>query len=317
MLVVEPDGVLRDQRFADLPELLRKGDLLVANDTRVRHARLHGRTADGRSIELLVVERREEGSYMCLARPAKHVTPGTCVRMDGTLEAHVVAAAEDHAGGRIVRFHGDDVEAAIERIGSAPLPPYIHRRLADPERYQTLYARGDPSSAAAPTAGLHVTDAVRQRLRDRSVGWATVQLQVGLATFAPIRAHRVDEHRMHEEAFSLSEETAARITRTRRAGGRVIAVGTTVTRVLESCVDANGEVSPRSGRTSLFIRPEHEFRAVDALFTNFHQPRSSLLVLLAAFIGMDTWRAAYEHALGSGYRFLSFGDCMLCWRPGS
>jgi S-adenosylmethionine:tRNA ribosyltransferase-isomerase len=139
-------------------------------------------------------------------------------------------------------------------------------------------------------------------------------LQVGLATFAPIRARRVDEHHMHEEAFSLSAETAACIRQTRREGGRVIAVGTTVTRVLESCADASGEVSPRSGRTALFIRPGHSFRAVDGLLTNFHQPRSSLLVLLAALIGVDSWRAAYEHALASGYRFLSFGDCMLCWR---
>ncbi|MBV9099726.1 MAG: tRNA preQ1(34) S-adenosylmethionine ribosyltransferase-isomerase QueA [Candidatus Dormibacteraeota bacterium] len=314
MLVVDGDGSLHDRRFVDLPELLRPGDLLVVNDTRVRHARLRGETERGREVEVLVVERRADGSYLCLTRPAKHVQPGACVRIGDELEASVIAVAGEHAGARLVRFHARDVEAAIERAGAAPLPPYIHRHLNDPERYQTLYARGAPSSAAAPTAGLHFTPAVRERLQGAGIHWSTVQLQVGLATFTPIRAQSIESHRMHQESFTLEPETATAIEAARRRGGRVIAVGTTVMRVLETCADGGDRVSPQDGVTSLYIRPGHTFQVADGLLTNFHQPRSSLLVLLAAFIGEDAWRAAYAHALDDGYRFLSFGDCMLCWR---
>jgi S-adenosylmethionine:tRNA ribosyltransferase-isomerase len=315
LLLVRPDGSLSDRRFVDLPSLLRPGDLLVANETRVRHARLHGRVNGGRAVELLAVECREDGDYLCLARPAKHLAPGTHVSFDGAIEATVIAESGKHSGGRVVRFHADDVDAAIERAGVAPLPPYIHRRLDEPERYQTTYAQGPAISAAAPTAGLHFTDAVLTGLRERGIGWSTVRLQVGLATFAPIRTRSVGSHKMHAEEFDLPEATAAAIRRTHEGRGRVVAVGTTVTRVLETCVDSEGTVTAGSGTTSLFIQPGHRFRAVDGLLTNFHQPRSSLLVLLASLIGMDVWRDAYRHALGSGYRFLSFGDCMLCWKP--
>lgn len=315
LLLVNADGGLHDHRFVDLPELLRPGDLLVANETRVRRARLQGRVNGWRPVELLAVERREDGDYLCLARPAKHLSPGTLVSFDGEMQATVIAESGEHAGGRVVRFHADDVDAAIERAGIAPLPPYIHRRLDEPERYQTTYARGPASSAAAPTAGLHFTDEVLKGLRERGVGWSTVRLQVGLATFAPIRTRSVESHQMHAEAFDLPEATAAAIRRTRDDGGRVVAVGTTVTRVLETCVDSEGTVTAGSGTTKLFIQPGHRFRAVDGLLTNFHQPRSSLLVLLASLIGMDAWRDAYGYALDNGYRFLSFGDCMLCWKP--
>ena len=313
LLLVETDGSLNDHRFTDLPWLLQPGDLLVANETRVRRARLHGRANGGRAVELLAVELREDGDYLCLARPARHLPPGTHVSLDGDLQATVIAASGEHAGGRVVRFHAQDVDAAIERAGIAPLPPYIHRRLDEPERYQTTYARGPAASAAAPTAGLHFTDAVMKGLRERGIGWSTVRLQVGLATFAPIRTRQVASHHMHAEAFDMPEETAAAIRRTRQDGGRVVAVGTTVTRVLETCADGGGTVMPGTGTTRLFIQPGHRFRVVDGLLTNFHQPRSSLLVLLASLIGMDTWRDAYRHALANGYRFLSFGDCMLCW----
>ncbi|HWW09687.1 MAG TPA: tRNA preQ1(34) S-adenosylmethionine ribosyltransferase-isomerase QueA [Candidatus Acidoferrales bacterium] len=313
LLLVGQDGAVSDHRFTDLPSLLQPGDLLVANETRVRHARLHGRVNGGRAVELLAVERREDGDYLCLARPSRHLPAGSRVTLGGELQATVIAESGEHAGGRIVRFHADDVDAAIERTGVAPLPPYIHRRLDEPERYQTTYATGPAASAAAPTAGLHFTDAVLNGLRERGIGWSTVRLQVGLATFAPIRTRRVEAHEMHAEAFDLPEATAAAIRRTRQAGGRVVAVGTTVTRVLETCAEEDGTVKAGSGTTRLFIQPGHRFRAVDGLLTNFHQPRSSLLVLLASLIGMDAWRDAYEHALRNGYRFLSFGDCMLCW----
>ena len=318
LLHVVRDGRFDDRRFSDLPALLRPGDLLVANDTRVRRARLRGVVAGDRAVELLVLARVEGATYSCLARPAKHVVAGTEVSIGSSLRAAVTAVVGGHAGERLVRFeaaHGD-VETAIEAAGEAPLPPYIEAHLADSERYQTVYAAGDAASAAAPTAGLHFTPAVMSALEPRGIGWATLSLDVGLATFAPIRSERIDSHRMHREHFALPGATAAAINDTRGSGGRVVAVGTTVVRVLESCATADGVVQDGSGATELFIRPGHRFHAVDGLLTNFHQPRSSLLVLLAAFIGMEPWRAAYTHALAGGYRFLSFGDCMLCWRDG-
>lgn len=312
LLHVLPGGGLEDQVFRDLPMLLRPGDLLVVNETRVRRARLHGVDGEGRDIELLVLAREDDGEYQCLARPARLATPGAVVSIAGDLRATVIAVSTMHRGGRTVVFDADDPDAAIERAGAAPLPPYIHTDLRDAERYQTTYATGDPESAAAPTAGLHFTPRVIERVRARGIGWATLRLDVGLATFAPIGAERVEDHPMHEERYALPADTVAAIERTQQSGGRVIAVGTTVVRVLESCA-ADGTLRAGSGSTSLFIHPGHRFRAVDGLLTNFHQPRSSLLVLLAAFIGDERWRSAYAYALSAGYRFLSFGDCMLCW----
>jgi S-adenosylmethionine:tRNA ribosyltransferase-isomerase len=314
LLYLTPDGGLEDRAFRDLPALLRAGDLLVVNETRVRRARLRGVDGAGRDIELLVLSRDEKGQYQCLARPARLATPGVVVEVGEGLHATVVGVSAVHRGGRVVTFDTPDADAAIERSGAAPLPPYIHTELRDPERYQTTYATGDPDSAAAPTAGLHFTDSVIDRLRAAGIGWATLRLDVGLGTFAPIRADRVEDHPMHEERYTLPVETVAAIERTRGSGGRVIAVGTTVVRVLETCAAEDGTLRAASGATSLFIHPGHRFRAVDGLLTNFHQPRSSLLVLLAAFVGDDRWRSAYAHALEAGYRFLSLGDCMLCWR---
>lgn len=313
LLHVREDGGLDDLRFVDLPDLLREGDLLVVNETRVRRARLHGRDAAGRDVELLVLERADTGAYLCLAGPARLAAPGAVITVGAGLVATVSRTSDEHPGGRWVTFDAADVEAAIERHGTAPLPPYIHAELRDPERYQTMYATGAPGSAAAPTAGLHFTSSVIERLGSKGIGWAALRLDVGLATFAPIRAASIDDHPMHEEGYELPSATVEAIARARSVGGRVIAVGTTVVRVLETCAD--GDI-PRAGsaRTNLFIRPGHRFRIVDGLLTNFHQPRSSLLVLLAAFIGAERWRTAYAHALRTDYRFLSLGDCMLCWR---
>ncbi len=313
LLHLPPGGSLEDREFRELPMLLRAGDLLVVNDTRVRRARLHGVDATGRDLELLVLSRDEGGAYQCLARPARLASPGAVVDIGPGLRATVLAASATHRGGRTVSFDSDDPDAAIERLGAAPLPPYIHSELRDPERYQTMYATGDPESAAAPTAGLHFTAATIERLRTAGVGWATLRLDVGLATFAPIRTENVEDHPMHEERYALPEATVAAIDHARAGGGRVVAVGTTVVRVLESCAQRDGTIRPGTGVTRLFIHPGHPFRAVDGLLTNFHQPRSSLLVLLAAFIGDERWRSAYAHALDAGYRFLSLGDCMLCW----
>jgi S-adenosylmethionine:tRNA ribosyltransferase-isomerase len=314
LLHVREDGGLEDLRFTDLPELLRAGDLLVVNETRVRRARLRGRDAAGRDVELLVLERADSGAYLCLAGPARLAPAGAVITVSTDLVAVVSGMSDEHAGGRWVTFDAEDVDAAIERHGTAPLPPYIHAELRDPERYQTLYATGTPGSAAAPTAGLHFTSSVIERLQSKGIGWAALRLDVGLATFAPIRADRVDDHPMHEEAYALPTATAEAIAQARRTGGRVIAVGTTVVRVLETCADDGDIPRAGSGRTRLFIRPGHRFRIIDGLLTNFHQPRSSLLVLLAAFIGEGRWRAVYAHALRTDYRFLSLGDCMLCWR---
>jgi S-adenosylmethionine:tRNA ribosyltransferase-isomerase len=314
LLHLLPDEGLENREFRELPALLRAGDLLVVNDTRVRRARLHGLDDAGHDVELLVVAREESGEYQCLARPARLAMPGAVLHVGADLSATVVAVSSLHRGGRTVIFDAADPDAAIERAGAAPLPPYIHTELRDAERYQTTYATGDPDSAAAPTAGLHFTAPVIQRLRAAEIGWATLRLDVGLATFAPIRTDRVEDHPMHAERYVLPTATAAAIEQTHRSGGRVVAVGTTVVRVLETCARDGGELVAGAGSTSLFIHPGHRFAAVDGLLTNFHQPRSSLLVLLAAFIGDERWRIAYAHALSAGYRFLSLGDCMLCWR---
>lgn len=312
LLQLGPDGRISDHVFTALPALLRPGDLLVGNDTRVRHARLRGSDAAGRAVELLLLDHLGGDEYTCLARPARRVVPGSEIRFAGGLTAAVVAGAAAHPGERTVRLRagGGEVERAVEQAGVAPLPPYIRGFEGDPGRYQTVYASGAPSSAAAPTAGLHFTDAVLSALRERGIGWTTVRLDVGLGTFAPMRADSVDEHVMHNERYEVSEAAASAIACARAGGGRVIAVGTTVVRVLESRAGTDG-VRPGAGSTDLFIRPGFRFRAVDGLLTNFHQPRSTLLVLLAAFIG-ETWRDVYAHALQTGYRFLSFGDCMLC-----
>ena len=315
LLHVEPGGELGDHAFTDLPSLLRAGDLLVANDTRVRAARLRGTRDDGGEAEVLLLQRLDGDTFTALVRPGRRLHAGAAVRAGPGLAVRVLGPAPGHPGARLVALDagGEDVEAAIAAAGEAPLPPYITRRLADPSRYQTLYARGVPASAAAPTAGLHFTPRVRDELHRCGIGWTTVQLDVGLGTFAPITAATIDAHRMHEERCSVGEETAALVNGTRARGGRVVAVGTTVVRTLETHTADDGVLRAGTGVTGLYITPGRTVRGVDGLLTNFHQPRSSLLVLLAALVGGATWRAAYDHALRHGYRFLSFGDCMLCW----
>ncbi len=318
LLHVEPGGRLRDHGFTELPGLLRAGDLLVANDTRVRAARLHGRRDGGGPAEILLLERIDTSRFTALVRPGRRLHEGARVRVADRLLVTVGGAAPGHPGARVVTLLADgDVDEVIAHVGETPLPPYIHAPLADPGRYQTLYAAGAPASAAAPTAGLHFTARVHHELRARGIEWATLQLDVGLGTFAPITADDVRGHRMHAERCTLPAATAARIEAVRARGGRVIAVGTTVVRTLESRADRAGALEPGTRSTALYITPGYRFRIVDGLLTNFHQPRSSLLVLLAAFIGEERWRRAYSHALQAGYRFLSFGDCMLCWRDGA
>ena len=310
------DAPPADHAFRDLPSLLRAGDLLVVNDTRVRAARLTTMTEHGGAVELLVLQRLGDDRYACLVRPGRRLREGRSVAFGDGLHATIEGVSDGHPGARVVRLSSSngDIDAAIERLGTVPLPPYIHTTLEDPERYQTMFAGGAPESAAAPTAGLHFTPHILSAVRANGIDAATVRLEVGLATFAPIRTASIDAHEMHEERYELPPATADAIARTRQHGGRVIAVGTTATRTLETCATPDGCVTAGSGSTRLYLKPGTPFRVVDGLLTNFHAPRSSLLVLLAAFTGMDRWRVAYDHALASGYRFLSFGDCMLCWR---
>lgn len=298
-----PDGVPVDRAISDLPALLAPGDLLVINDTRVRPARLRLEKPTGGRAEVLLLEPRAGRSWSALVRPGRRLRPGTVLGVHGE-PVLVVGGAEDET--RVVTFLGDrPVEDVLTEVGEMPLPPYIHHRLEDPDRYQTVFARR-PGSAAAPTAGLHLTDTVLDSVRSQGIEVATVELQVGLDTFQPLRGPTLDDQVMHTEAYRVPPETAAAVA----GASRVVAVGTTTVRALEAAAVGSSE-----GRTDLFIRPGFGFAVVDVLLTNFHVPRSSLLVLLEAFMG-ERWRALYAQALRRDYRFLSFGDAMLVERAG-
>ncbi len=301
---------MSDHRFLDLADLLEPQVLLVANDTRVRPARLVGRRVDtGGKVELLLLDRRGDGWWDALARPSRRLRPGIVLEFDG-LSATVETIPDE--GMVAVSLDADDEEAVIGATGSVPLPPYFTGTLPDPDRYQTIFAR-EPGSAAAPTAGLHFTNEVLERLDERGVSMTTVDLHVSLDTFRPMSVERIEDHDLHSEWCSVPAEAAAKIAETRAVGARVVAVGTTVVRTLESMADGRGGVRSGSHRTDLFLRPGYKFKVVDALITNFHMPSSTLLVLLAAFMGPG-WREAYQTALDRGYRFLSFGDAMYAER---
>jgi S-adenosylmethionine:tRNA ribosyltransferase-isomerase len=297
--------------FSDLPDLLEAGDLLVLNDSRVRPARLRGvREPGGGTAELLLLRQLEPADWLCLARPAKRLRPGVELRFgQGDLRGTVQATLED--GQRVVHFTPADetLETLLATHGELPLPPYIHGYSADPERYQTVYAR-ETGSVAAPTAGLHFTPDLLQILAQRGIHTATVTLHVGIGTFKPVQTETVAAHRMHAEFGVLPAETAAAVAVTRQAGHRVVAVGTTAVRVLESAALA-GQPAGWSGWTDIFIYPGFQFQVCDALITNFHLPRSTLLMLVAAFAGKSLMDLAYQEAIARRYRFYSFGDAML------
>ena len=299
---------MTDRTFADLPSMFEPGDLVVVNNTRVRAARLRGTKAEtGGSVEVLLLSRREDG-WEALVRPARRIRVGTTISFASDLSATVIEPPSE--GRCLLELHGptDDMESAIAAAGEVPLPPYIHASLSDPDRYQTVYA-GELGSAAAPTAGLHFSDSVLEELGRRGVGVVSVDLKVGLDTFRPIAVEKLSDHRMHSESVTVSVATASAINETHRQGGRVVAVGTTVVRSLESAVAETGLVHAFDGTTNLFINPGYRFRAIDGLITNFHVPGSTLVVLVAAILGTG-WRRVYEQALLRGYRFLSFGDAM-------
>jgi S-adenosylmethionine:tRNA ribosyltransferase-isomerase len=323
LLVLDREGPERHRRIKDLPAILRPGDLVVVNDTRVIPARLFGRRAGGGEgqVELLLVEKRDEREWEALAKPGRRTRPGTVIELGDGLTAEVLAKRED--GRHLVRFSAP-VEGHLDRLGHIPLPPYIKRPddPADRERYQTVFAR-NPGAIAAPTAGLHFSTELVEKLGERGIEIAAVTLHVGIGTFKPVTAELVHEHRMESERYVVSEETAAALARARARGGRVVAVGTTVVRTLESAAASGsgggggGEVRPGEGATELFITPGFAFQVVDVLLTNFHLPRSTLLMLVSAFAGSagkTRVLAAYREAVAEGYRFYSYGDAMLVER---
>ena len=302
-------GTCSHRHFFELPSLLRKGDLLVFNDTRVIPARLHGRKRDtGAKVEVFLLKRLDLDRWETLVRPGRKLRPGTEVVFSDELSAVIEDTTE--FGGRIVRFCWQGVfEEILQRLGEVPLPPYIHEKLPDPERYQTVYAR-ENGSAAAPTAGLHFTPELLSQVREQGIQTAYVTLHVGLGTFRPVAVESIQDHVMHSEQYAISAETAALVNETRRQGGRVIAVGTTAVRTLETA-GQSGQLQPCSGFTNIFIYPGYEYKIIDGLITNFHLPKSTLLMLVSALAGRERVLAAYKEAVEQRYRFFSFGDAMF------
>jgi S-adenosylmethionine:tRNA ribosyltransferase-isomerase len=311
-------GAIGHKHFSDLIDFLRPGDLLVMNDTKVLPARLYGWKADtGAKAELLLLKDLGGDRWETLAKPGKRLKPGAVIRFgeredDPLLEATV--EGETEGGGRIVAFRYEGIFLEVlERLGTMPLPPYIKERLDDKDRYQTVYAK-HPGSAAAPTAGLHFTASYLESIRAKGVRTAPVTLHVGLGTFRPVSAETVDEHVMHEEYYEVSAETARLVRETKANGGRVVAIGTTSARTLETAAErilAGGADDDIRGWTSIFIYPGYEFKLVDALLTNFHLPKSTLLMMIGALAGTEQVLAAYKEAVDREYRFFSFGDAMF------
>src|SRR5215207_4693502 len=330
MLVVRPGAEPQDRTVRDLPDLLRPGDVLVLNDTKVIPARLFGLRTRGEAsarVEIMLHKREAGDRWRAFARPAKRLAVGDRIRFGedsesmacllASLDAEVEAKGE---GGEVVlrfAFAGPALDEAIARLGEMPLPPYIEGKRAADNRdrsdYQTVYA-AEEGAVAAPTAGLHFTDELFRRLDERGIASRTVTLHVGAGTFLPVKADDTDAHRMHSEWGSVSAATADAINQARERGGRVVAVGTTSLRLLETAARDDGAIAPFSGETDIFITPGYRFRGVNVLMTNFHLPRSTLFMLAAAFSGLDTMKAAYAHAIAQGYRFYSYGDACLLFR---
>lgn len=298
---------IEDRVFSDIIEYLNPGDVLVRNTTRVIPARLYAHRPDtGGAMEFLLLKRLDERRWECLVKPGRRAKPARSFRINDELSATVLEVLDD--GNRVIRLDYEGIfEEVLDRAGEVPLPPYITERVADKERYQTVYAH-ENGSAAAPTAGLHFTAELLESIEKKGVEIADVLLHVGLGTFRPVSVENVEEHHMHSEYYECSEEAAEKINAARKNGGRIIAVGTTSCRTLESITDENGIVHPGKGNTDIFITPGYRFKAVDALITNFHLPESTLLMLISAFSSREEVMRVYEHAINERYRFFSFGD---------
>ena len=314
LMVLDRDtGAVAHRHFYDIVDYLNPGDCLVMNDSRVLPARLLGHRPTGGAVEVLLLRDLGEKRWECLCKPGRKMQEGQEVIFgDGELTAVVRQVRED--GNRVVEFHFEGIFLEVlERLGKMPLPPYIKAELQDQERYQTVYSR-EVGSAAAPTAGLHFTNALLEKVRAKGVSTAFVTLHVGLGTFRPVKAEEIDQHHMHSELCLMSKETADILNETKRRGGRVICVGTTSCRTLESLVNEDGTFEAKSKWTDIFIYPGYRFKAMDALITNFHLPESTLVMLVSAFAGRENVLAAYEEAVREKYRFFSFGDAMLIQR---
>ena len=311
MVLDKKSGAVSHRIFRDIKEYVHPGDCLVINDTKVIPARLLGTKKDtGAHIEILLLKRHADDVWETLVKPGRKCRPGTEVVFgEGELTAEILEVLPD--GNRMVKFTYKGIfEEVLDRLGHMPLPPYITHQLKDRDRYQTVYAKYE-GSAAAPTAGLHFTKELLEEIRDMGVEIVRVTLHVGLGTFRPVKVENVLEHHMHSEFYQVSEEAATKINAVKKAGGRIISVGTTSTRTLESVADQNGIVHPGSGETDIFIYPGYIFKVVDVLITNFHLPESTLLMLVSALAGKENILAAYQEAVRERYRFFSFGDAML------
>ena len=310
LLVYHRDtGAVEHKIFRDVIDYLVPGDVLVVNRTRVLPARLYAHTANGGAVEVLLLKRLSLTEWEVLVRPGRKCRPGTRLTVSEELSLEVRSVTD--SGERIVDFiYNGTFEDILSRVGNMPLPPYIHEKLSDPERYQTVYSR-ENGSAAAPTAGLHFTPELLARIREKGVEIAEVLLHVGLGTFRPVKEENVLDHKMHSEYYEVSEETAGTVNRARREGRRIICVGTTSVRTVETVADENGFLHPFKGNTEIFIYPPYRFKCVDALITNFHLPESTLLMLVSAFSSREEMLRVYRTAVGEGYRFFSFGDAML------
>ena len=312
MMVIHRDsGVREDRIFRDLPDYLRPGDVMVINQTKVIPARLLGEKEDTKvPVEILLLKRLDKDAWETLVRPGRRLKKGVTVSFGGGILRAQIGDTTD-AGGRIVTFLYDGVfEELLDRLGEMPLPPYIHEKLSDPTQYQTIYAR-EEGSAAAPTAGLHFTEDVMERVRAKGVAIVPVLLHVGLGTFRPVKAEDVSQHKMHSEFYQVTPEAAEAINAARQNGGRIVCIGTTSVRTLETVADEGGVIHPGMGDTSIFITPGVKLKATDVLLTNFHLPESTLLMLVSALMGREEALAAYREAVEKEYRFFSFGDCML------
>ncbi len=311
MVLDKKNGTIEHKHFYDIVDYLKEGDCLVMNNTRVIPARLYGvKEGTGGKIEFLLLKRIDINTWEIILKPGRKAKPGSrFIFGDGLLKAEVLEVIDD--GNRIVRFEFDGVwEEILDKLGEMPLPPYIKEKLEDKNRYQTVYSKIE-GSAAAPTAGLHFTEELLDKIRAKGVKTAFVTLHVGLGTFRPVSVDTIEEHKMHSEYYEVSKETADIINNTKKSGGRIIAVGTTSVRTLESCSNDNGEVIPQSGNTSIFIYPGYQFKTIDHLITNFHLPESTLLMLISALADRETIMNSYSEAIKERYRFFSFGDAMF------
>ncbi len=311
LMVLDPSNhTIEHRRFFQLGDFLKRGDLLIFNDTRVIPARLIGaREHTGGKVEVFLLRQIEKDQWEALVKPGRKVRVGSVIQFSEELSCEIVAHTD--FGGRIVRFIYDGIfEEILDRLGTMPLPPYIHEKLEDRERYQTIYSRVK-GSAAAPTAGLHFTESLMEELRQKGIQFGFVTLHVGLGTFRPVQVDTIEDHVMHSEFYSVSAETAELIRTAKKEGRRVVAVGTTSIRTLESAASATGVVEAGTGWTDIFIYPGYEFKIVDAVITNFHLPKSTLIMLISAFAGREFTLEAYRTAVEEGYRFFSFGDAML------